>query len=67
MDIEQFTIDLRGRINNTFLPEYKSLWPLFEAVVNSIQSLEDTNTADKVIEVFAEREKKMRTLIFSRK
>lgn len=53
----QFTIDLRGRINNTFLPEYKSLWPLFEAVVNSIQSLEDTGSnEDKVIEVLAERQ-----------
>lgn len=53
----QFTIDLRGRINNTFLPEYKSLWPLFEAVVNSIQSLEDTvSNEDKVIEVLAERQ-----------
>lgn len=55
--MSQFTIDLRGRINNTFLPEYKSLWPLFEAVVNSIQSLEDTDTSEeKTIEVFAQRQ-----------
>ncbi len=52
----QFTIDLRGKINNTFLPEYKSLWPLFEAVVNSIQSLEDTNITDKLIQIFAKRQ-----------
>ncbi len=53
----QFTIDLKGRINNTFLPESKSLWPLFEAVVNSIQSLEDSETmSDKLIKVFARRQ-----------
>jgi hypothetical protein len=55
--VAQFTIDLKGRINNTFLPESKSLWPLFEAVVNSIQSLEDSETmSDKLIKVFARRQ-----------
>lgn len=53
----QFTVDLKGRINNTFLPESKSLWPLFEAVVNSIQSLEDSETvSNKLIRVFAQRQ-----------
>lgn len=53
----QFTLDLRGRVSNTFLPEYKSLWPLFEAIVNSIQSLEDTNNiSERTIEVFAHRQ-----------
>jgi hypothetical protein len=55
--VAQFTVDLKGRINNTFLPESKSLWPLFEAVVNSIQSLEDSETvSNKLIRVFAQRQ-----------
>lgn len=39
---------------------------MFEAVVNSIQSLEDTNTADKMIEVFAEREENENFDIFTK-
>jgi len=51
------TVDLKGKINNTRLGETKALWPLFEAVVNSIQSLEDINESDapKIIEIFAQR------------
>lgn len=53
----QFMVDLRGRVGNTHLPEYKSLWPLFEAIVNSIQSLEDSDDAtDKAIEIYAQRQ-----------
>lgn len=53
----QFMVDLRGRVGNTHLPDYKSLWPLFEAIVNSIQSLEDSDdTTDKTIEVYAQRQ-----------
>lgn len=36
-----FTIDLKGRIKNFPLPKNKPLFPLFEAVVNSIYAIEE--------------------------
>lgn len=38
----QFTMNLKGQVNQMRLPKSKALWPLFETIVNSIQSLEDT-------------------------
>src|SRR4051794_29178004 len=35
------TTSLHGRLRNTVLPKTHGLLPLFEAVVNSIQSLDD--------------------------
>ena len=32
-----FTLDIKGQLNNMRLSDAKALWPLFEAVVNSIQ------------------------------
>lgn len=37
----QFTMNLKGQVNQMRLPKTKALWPLFETIVNSIQSLED--------------------------
>ena len=37
-----FTMNLRGQVNQMRLPKSKALWPLFETIVNSIQSLEET-------------------------
>jgi hypothetical protein len=51
----KFVLDLWGRINNTSLPESKYLWPLLEAVVNSIQSIEDSHISDGKIEIEAKR------------
>jgi hypothetical protein len=51
-----FMVDIKGRINNTPLPDYKYLWPLFESVVNSIQSVEDSAITDGRIEIYAERQ-----------
>jgi hypothetical protein len=34
-------LDLAGKIKNTPLPRSKALWPVFEAVVNSFQAIED--------------------------
>src|SRR5438445_350516 len=34
-------IDLAGKIKNTQLPRSKALLPMFEAVVNSFQAIED--------------------------
>ena len=41
-----FALDIRGHLNSLRLAESKALWPLFEAVVNSIQSIEDSPNRD---------------------
>ena len=52
-----FALDIRGHINSLRLAESKALWPLFEAVVNSIQSIEDSPNRDNgKITIFAQRE-----------
>lgn len=37
--MRDFGLSLRGRVKNFSLPENKSLIPLFEAVVNSLQAI----------------------------
>lgn len=37
-----FSFDIKGQLNSMRLAESKALWPLFEAVVNSIQAIEDS-------------------------
>ena len=50
------TVNLRGQVNQMRLPKSKALWPLFETIVNSIQSLEDTNDCvNPLITVLANR------------
>ncbi len=39
--MRNFKISLKGRIKNFSLPENKSLMPLFEAVVNSLQAIDE--------------------------
>lgn len=39
--MKKFNINLKGRVKNFDLPENKSLFPLFEAVVNSLQAIEE--------------------------
>ncbi|MEQ3364129.1 hypothetical protein [Raoultibacter massiliensis] len=38
---EMFGVDIAGRVRNLKLHKNESLFPLFEAVVNSIQAIED--------------------------
>ena len=38
-----FTISVAGQVGQIKLAQAKALWPLFETVINSIQSLEDTD------------------------
>lgn len=45
------TTNLEGRIRNLRLPKSKALMPLFEAVVNAIQSIEDNQNNDGVINI----------------
>jgi hypothetical protein len=38
--LNNFKINIKGQINTVSLPDYKALWPLFETIVNSIQSID---------------------------
>lgn len=52
-----FTLDIKGQLNNMRLSESKALWPLFEAVVNAIQAIEDSpNNENGKITIFAKRD-----------
>ncbi|MBP1564774.1 MAG: hypothetical protein J6A58_03335 [Oscillospiraceae bacterium] len=42
-----FTMNLNGQVNQMRLPKAKALWPLFETIVNSIQSLEDMKECEE--------------------
>lgn len=44
-----FTISVAGQVRQIKLSQSKALWPLFETVVNSIQSLEETKENNKEI------------------
>src|SRR5689334_9498110 len=50
-------LDLLGRINNTQVPRSKPLLPLFEAVVNSFQAIEELgkDAKERRIEISVER------------
>lgn len=51
-----FIMNIRGQVNQMKLPKTKALWPLFETIVNSIQSLEESDDCKKpYITVFAKR------------
>lgn len=45
------TTNLEGRVRNLRLPKSKALMPLFEAVVNAVQSIEDNQSNDGVISI----------------
>jgi hypothetical protein len=51
-------VDLVGKIKNTQLPRSKALLPMFEAVVNSLQSIEDAGEQiyEPMIEIVAKRD-----------
>ena len=52
-----FALDIKGQLNNIRLSESKSLWPLYEAVVNSIQAIDESdNKGNGKISIFAKRE-----------
>lgn len=39
--MSSFKFDIKGQLNTIQLGAPKALWPLFEAVINSIQAIED--------------------------
>lgn len=57
--MKEFTINIKGRVKNFSLPENKPLMPLFEAVVNSLQAIEErkkTSPFNSEISIQIERE-----------
>lgn len=48
--------NVRGKVRNTNLPPSRSLWPLFEAVTNSIQSIQTAGRHDGMITITVQRE-----------
>ena len=57
------SFNLVGQVGQIRLSSSKVLWPLFETVINSIQSLEETDTIDKKIVIEAYRSKIAQTKI----
>ena len=51
----EMTVNVAGQVSQIKLGVLKALWPLFETIINSIQSLEDTVTDNKIIIVEALR------------
>lgn len=49
------TVNVAGQVSQIPLGQNKALWPFFETVINSIQSLEDTTCEQKMITVEAVR------------
>lgn len=49
------TVNVAGQVGQIKLSLAKALWPLFETVINSIQSLEDSNVSQKKIIIDALR------------
>ncbi len=51
-------LDLAGKIRNTQLPARKALFPMFEAVVNSFQAIEDAKKSESAffIQIAVERD-----------
>lgn len=49
------TINVAGQVGQIKLSPAKALWPLFETVINSIQSLEESNVTEKKIIIDALR------------
>lgn len=43
------TVNVAGQVGQIRLSPTKALWPLFETVINSIQSLEDSDVTEKKI------------------
>ena len=48
-------VNIAGQVGQIKLPTTKALWPLFETIINSIQSLEDSDVDEKKIVIEAMR------------
>ena len=63
MILMPITVNVAGQVGQIRLSSAKALWPLFETVVNSIQSLEDTDipVVEKKIVIDALRAEEVQT------
>ena len=52
-------MNFSGLVNLHTLPKARPLLPLYEAVINSIQSIEEAEITDGKIEIIIERDKQM--------
>lgn len=59
-------VNIAGQVRQIRLSSAKALWPLFETVINSIQSLEDSNVPDKKIIIDALRSEHLQLKIDSK-
>jgi hypothetical protein len=55
MNQAKMKVNLVGRVKNMNLPNSKALMPLFEAIVNSIHSIEEAGVSDGWIRITVER------------
>lgn len=60
-----FSFNLAGQVGQIKLSTGKALWPLFETVINSIQSLEDTDISQKEVVIDATRLEGLQRKAFS--
>ena len=58
-------VDIRGRVANVKLSRSRCLLPLFEAIMNSLHSIEESETKDGRIEIRIERDESQKTLVAS--
>ena len=59
LQLMAITVNIAGQVGQIRLAQSKALWPLFETVINSVQSLEDTDTPKKQITVEALRKTRL--------
>ena len=59
----QMTVNVAGQVGQIKLGQNKALWPLFETIINSIQSLEDTDISEKAVYIKAIRSSARQTHI----
>ena len=52
-------MNFKGLVDLHTLPKTTPLLPLYEAIINSIQSIEDAQISNGKIEIIVEREKQM--------
>lgn len=53
---QEFHTNIAGKVRNTKLPKNKALWPLFEAISNSIHAIEEKDKPEQgIINIYFER------------
>ncbi len=55
-------IDVRNRVNSLVLSPKKCLYPVFEAVVNAVQAIDEKKRTDGKIEVIIHRDQKQKMM-----